>query len=64
MKSLLSYPGECQICGCTETSACYHPDYGNCWWVDENQDLCSHCADASYENSIAAMMLAEKHEEY
>lgn len=63
MGNLLTYPGVCQICGCTENNACSHPDYGNCWWVDDNEDLCSHCADESYENGIASMMLAENDNE-
>lgn len=32
----------CRICGCTDYNACYHPEYGNCWWKAKN--LCSHCA--------------------
>jgi len=35
--------GTCKICGCTEKKACNHPDFGPCWWVDDDQDLCSHC---------------------
>lgn len=31
----------CKKCGCTQNDACCHPEYGNCWWVEE--DLCSHC---------------------
>jgi hypothetical protein len=37
--------GVCHVCGCTEENHCYHPDFGNCWWVDENHTLCSHCAE-------------------
>lgn len=37
--------GVCKICGCTDNDPCYHPDYGNCWWVDDTHELCSHCAD-------------------
>lgn len=31
----------CRHCGCHERDACYHPEFGNCWWV--NDDECSHC---------------------
>ena len=37
--------GVCKVCGCTDTDPCYHPDHGNCWWVDDTHELCSHCAD-------------------
>lgn len=32
----------CASCGCTAARACYRPDKGVCWWVEEH--LCSHCA--------------------
>ena len=59
----LNIINRCKVCGCTENDACYHPDYGTCWWVDENEDLCSHCADASHENGLAAMMAADIYQE-
>ena len=31
----------CRVCGCHQLDACFHPEYGNCFWVEE--DLCSHC---------------------
>ncbi|MEQ6169132.1 hypothetical protein AAOE16_18175 [Ekhidna sp. MALMAid0563] len=31
----------CRHCGCHERDACYHPEFGNCWWVNDNE--CSHC---------------------
>ena len=37
--------GICKICGCTNSRACYHPEHGFCWWVDDTHELCSHCAD-------------------
>ena len=37
-------PGVCRVCGCTEENACYHPEHGNCFWVDDTFTLCSHCA--------------------
>lgn len=37
-------PGVCRVCGCTEENPCYHPEYGNCFWVDDTFTLCSHCA--------------------
>jgi ParB/RepB/Spo0J family partition protein len=37
-------PGVCRVCGCTETNACDH--FGQpCHWVDEEETLCSSCAD-------------------
>ena len=29
----------------SEKAPCYHPDYGTCWWADEEHTLCSHCAE-------------------
>jgi len=38
--------GICKICGCTENNACNHPDFGPCFWLNnETQDLCSHCVE-------------------
>lgn len=37
--------GICKICGCTDESACCHPDFGECWWIDETHELCSHCVE-------------------
>lgn len=37
--------GVCKVCGCTEKDPCYHPEYGFCWWANDNHDLCSHCAE-------------------
>lgn len=37
--------GVCKVCGCTDNDPCHNPDYGNCWWVDDTHELCSHCAD-------------------
>ena len=48
--------GKCKKCGCTDNHACNHPDYGSCWWVTEEHDLCSHCADESYPDSVAALI--------
>lgn len=44
-------PGVCRVCGCTDNDPCFHPDYGNCWWHDEERILCSHCADPVIKNS-------------
>ena len=35
--------GKCCICGCTWNNACYTPDKGACWWIDEEETICSHC---------------------
>jgi hypothetical protein len=45
--------GTCQVCGCTPYDACTHPDYGNCWWANEDEALCSHCADETLANDPA-----------
>ena len=37
-------PGVCRVCGCTEDDPCYNPQYGYCWWSDDEMTLCSHCA--------------------
>lgn len=37
--------GICKICGCTENNACYHPDFGTCFWLNDKRDLCSHCVE-------------------
>ncbi len=36
--------GKCRECGCTANNACYHPNYGTCWWVDDTDELCSYCS--------------------
>ena len=36
--------GVCKVCGCTDNDPCHNPEYGNCWWVDDTHELCSHCA--------------------
>ena len=45
--------GVCKICGCTDNDPCSNPDWGNCWWVDESHELCSHCADPEIYNDPA-----------
>lgn len=40
----LLHRGTCRVCGCTATRACTNPTHGKCWWVDETETLCSHCA--------------------
>lgn len=37
--------GTCKICGCTDENACYHPDFGACWWLDTTHEICSHCVE-------------------
>lgn len=58
---LLTYPvGTCKVCGCTDDHACYDADYGACWWVDETETLCSHCAGPDDPESLAALRLMDK----
>ena len=45
--------GICKVCGCTDTAPCFNPEHGNCWWVDETHELCSHCADPKIYNDPA-----------
>lgn len=45
--------GVCKVCGCTDNDPCHNPEHGNCWWVDETHELCSHCADKSIADDPA-----------
>jgi len=36
--------GVCRVCGCTWNDPCYNPKYGMCWWWDDKESVCSHCA--------------------
>lgn len=42
--------GVCKICGCTDNDPCHNSEHGNCWWVDDTHELCSHCADEEIAN--------------
>lgn len=44
--------GVCKLCGCTENSACNHPDFGTCFWVTPEQDLCSHCVEFKNDPAV------------
>ena len=37
--------GVCKICGCTWHNPCFNHQHGFCWWVNKEEDLCSHCAE-------------------
>ncbi|MDR1883708.1 MAG: hypothetical protein LBR26_13130 [Prevotella sp.] len=52
--------GTCKICGCTDENACMDSWYGPCWWTDETQTLCSHCASPENPRSLAALRLRYK----
>lgn len=43
----MSVERTCKHCGCNEKDACYHPEFGNCWWI--NEDECSHCIEVPGE---------------
>jgi len=45
--------GICSKCGCTEYNACFHPEHGPCWWLDDEQTLCSHCGIDEIKNDSA-----------
>lgn len=51
--------GVCDVCGCTDFNACSDPVYGNCWWANDEQTLCSHCADVTNKNSLEYFKLRE-----
>lgn len=38
--------GVCRICGCTHGNPCHNPMHGFCWWEDESETVCSHCAES------------------
>lgn len=42
--------GICKTCGCTAHNPCYNPRFGFCWWSDESETVCSHCADEAIKN--------------
>lgn len=44
------HKGVCSVCGCTMNDPCYHPEHGFCWWADDEQTICSHCADEAIAN--------------
>ena len=44
--------GTCKICGCTEYDPCIHPDFGACWWINSDQDLCSHCIELKEDPKV------------
>ena len=43
MQNIEIKKGICRICGCTMNNPCYNPKAGFCWWMYENETLCSHC---------------------
>ncbi|MDU1906427.1 MAG: hypothetical protein E6772_16780 [Dysgonomonas sp.] len=64
MSEIIPHPvGTCKVCGCVEDHACYDADYGACWWIDETETLCSHCADASHPDSLQTLILMDKEPE-
>ena len=56
--------GVCKKCGCTDTDPCYHPNWGNCWWVDDTHELCSHCADPEIANDPNTEHCVNSNDEY
>ena len=44
--------GVCKICGCTDNDACIHPDFGACFWLTPEHDLCSHCVELEGDASV------------
>jgi len=48
----MSY-GTCKLCGCTDTTPCFHPDHGNCWWITDDHEICSHCYHTDIKNDPA-----------
>lgn len=37
--------GVCRICGCTMEDPCSHYLYGTCSWADDDETICSWCAE-------------------
>jgi len=37
--------GVCRVCGCTNDTPCTNPDGDLCHWVNDEEDLCSACAE-------------------
>lgn len=56
--------GVCRICGCTDNDPCYNPTHGNCWWVDETHELCSHCADEKIANDKTTTHCINSNDKY
>ena len=54
----------CRACGCTWDNPCWHPDYGNCWWTDETETLCSHCSEENIKDDPATEHCILDGEEY
>lgn len=52
--------GVCKICGCTHTTPCFTRNEGCCWWMDENQTLCSHCYYGFYEPQLEKVLKIER----
>lgn len=48
-KNSLLEKGVCRSCGCVWNNACWDPELGTCWWVDDSETLCSHCDETEYE---------------
>lgn len=34
---------QCKKCGCSNLDPCISKAFGPCWWMNEGEDLCSHC---------------------
>ncbi len=45
MGLIILLPGTCSKCGCTDDNACE----GGCAWADDEQTLCTACADPDEE---------------
>ncbi|MEL7600598.1 MAG: hypothetical protein AAGU18_10950 [Proteiniphilum sp.] len=45
--------GICRECGCTWYDPCFNPKFGTCWWEDDSETICSHCADPDISNDPA-----------
>lgn len=43
LQQLIPKDSQCVTCGCTWDNPCYAVHYGPCWWIDDEETLCSHC---------------------
>lgn len=49
--------GVCKICGCTWNTPCYTHKEGYCWWIDEKEEICSHCYYGFSEPDIEDLLI-------
>ncbi|HFI0595877.1 hypothetical protein [Streptococcus suis] len=43
LQQFIPKDSHCVTCGCTWDKPCYAYHVGPCWWIDDEETLCSHC---------------------